>query len=272
MKIIKHEPLLDIVRVCELYAEKDGVPITYVCTSALGGEAQAIDIFYRDTPHPKFGNCYFGLYHNAMSGKLTITNADRIESVEFGLIEDDDGNLHYSAHRHDYKMFDNGNMIDGGRSYVKSGMHPVHIYVVRDGKMVVKDFFLSRIDSLEEENKKLKNIIRSAFPEKSGEFFICGKGGNRDEMGLPERIIICPTYGSDNMAVYKKVEDCDLVIIDDLKDQFHRNNKFDKVDCSDDVLEPDYNLLNAILTVLDYYMPCKDYEEWKKMNPVVKRL
>ena len=48
-----------------------------------------------------------------------ITNADRIEKQEFGLVEDDDDNLQYSAHRHDYKMFENGNMIDGGRSYIK---------------------------------------------------------------------------------------------------------------------------------------------------------
>lgn len=144
--------------------------------------------------------------------------------------------------------------------------------IITTGKVMSTDSLLNQITSLESENKKIKNIIRSAFPEKSGQFFICGEGGNRDEMGLPERIMICPTYGSDNMAVYKKVKDYDLVIIDDLKDQFHRNNKFDKVDCSDDVLEPDYNLLNAILTVLDYYMPREDYEEWKKMNPVVKRL
>jgi len=72
-----------------------------------------------------------------------------------------------------------------------------------------------------------------------------------------------------------KVEDCDqvvidLVVINELKDSYHLNNRFDKVDCSDDVLEPDYELLKAILTVLAYYMPPKDYEEWVKMNPMVK--
>lgn len=133
--MIKHEPLFDTQKICEHYSQKDGVPVTYVCTSALGYEAQAMDIFYRETPHPEFGNRYFGLYRNAMSGNLMITNADRIEQVEFGLVEDDAGNLQYSAHRHDYKKFENGNMIDGGRSYIRSSGCPVYMYVVLDGEM-----------------------------------------------------------------------------------------------------------------------------------------
>ena len=133
---VMHNPLIDTDKVCKLYSEKDGVPVKYVCTSALGHEAQAMDIFYRDTPHPEFGNRYMGLYYHPMSGKVMITNADRIEQAEFGLVEDDDGNLQYSAHRHDYKQFENGNMIDGGRSYIKSSGCPIHMHVVRDGEMV----------------------------------------------------------------------------------------------------------------------------------------
>lgn len=133
---IHHESLFDTQKICEHYTEKDGVPVTYVCTSAIGNEAQAMDIFFRQTPHPEFGNRYFGLYRNAMSGNLMITNADQIESVEFGLIKDDAGDLQYSAHRHDFKMFDNGNMIDGGRAYIKSSRCEIKHYVVRDGKMV----------------------------------------------------------------------------------------------------------------------------------------
>jgi hypothetical protein len=134
--MIKHEPLFDTQKVCELFSKKDGVPITYVCTSALGDEAQAMDIFFRETPHPEFGNRYFGLYRNAMGGDLMITNADRIESLEFGLVEDDDSDLQYSAHRHDYKRFENGNMIDGGRAYIRCAANEVKHYVVRNGEMV----------------------------------------------------------------------------------------------------------------------------------------
>jgi hypothetical protein len=67
-----------------------------------------------------------------------------------------------------------------------------------------------------------------------------------------------------------RVEDCDQVVIDSLKDSYHRDNRFDKVGWSNDILEPDYELLKAILTVLAYYMPHKDYEEWVEINPMVK--
>jgi hypothetical protein len=134
--MIKHEPQFDTDKVCKLYSEKDDALVKYVCTSALGDEAQAMDIFYRDTPHPEFGNRYFGLYYHPMTSDLMITNADRIEKQEFGLVENGDDNLQYSAHRHDYKMFENGNMIDGGRAYIRSSGCPVYSYVVRDGEMV----------------------------------------------------------------------------------------------------------------------------------------
>ena len=136
--MIKHEPLFDTDKICEHYTEKDGVPFKYVCTSALGHEAQAMDIFYREIPHPEFGNRYMGLYYHPMSGNLMTTNADKIEKQEFGLVEDDDGNLQYSAHRHDYKRFENGNMIDGGRAYIRSSMCEVKHYVVCNGEMMEK--------------------------------------------------------------------------------------------------------------------------------------
>jgi hypothetical protein len=67
-----------------------------------------------------------------------------------------------------------------------------------------------------------------------------------------------------------QVEDCDQVIVDELKDAYQSNNQFDRVDCSDTVLEPEYELLKAIQTVLAYYMTYDDYEEWMEMNPMVK--
>jgi len=119
----------------EHYAKKDGVEVKYVCTSALGGETMAMDIFYRDTPHPEFGNRYFGLFIDQQD-RVMITNADRIDGAEFAMIEDSEGNLHYSAHRHDYKEVD-GKMIDGGRAYIRSSGDVV-LYKIRDGE-IVKD-------------------------------------------------------------------------------------------------------------------------------------
>lgn len=136
---IKHNPIFDTKKVCEFYSKKDGVPVSYVCTTALddGGELTfAKDIYYRETPHPEFGNRYFCLYNSLISGHMMIGNADAAEKLEFGLVEDDEGNLQYSCHRHDYKAFNNGNMIDGGRAYIRSSGCHVYIYIVKDGKFV----------------------------------------------------------------------------------------------------------------------------------------
>ena len=67
-----------------------------------------------------------------------------------------------------------------------------------------------------------------------------------------------------------QVEDVDQVIVDELKDAYQKNNKFDRVDCSDTVLEPDYELLKAIQTVLEYYMLRSEWLEWMQMNPMEK--
>lgn len=55
--------------------------------------------------------------------------------------------------------------------------------------------------------QKLKKIWIHSSPEKSGAYFICGEGGEKDELGLPEFISVCPTYGLDGFAYYKKHTD-----------------------------------------------------------------
>jgi hypothetical protein len=132
-KMIKHEPIFKTDAMVEHYSKKDGVAVKYVCTSAVGGEARAVDIFYRATPHPQFGNRYFGLYIDQQD-RVMITNADAIEDAEFAMIEDNNGDLHYSAHRHDYKTVD-GKMVDGGRAYVRSSGTTISYRAV-DGEFV----------------------------------------------------------------------------------------------------------------------------------------
>lgn len=134
--MIKHNPIFDTETVIKHYSEKDGVPISYVCTTALNDGTTAGDVFYRETPHPEFGNRYFILYRNVINDTLMIGNADKIEDLEFGLVKDDGGNLQYSSHRWDYKQFNNGNMIDGGRAYTKTSGCEIYTYVIRDGKMI----------------------------------------------------------------------------------------------------------------------------------------
>lgn len=120
---IHHRPIFDIKTVIDHYTEKDGVPINYVCTSALGIEGIIdVDVFYRNTPHPVFGNRYFGLYYDmgtrlTLHKRIMITNADSIEDLTFEMILVND-QLHYSRSRWDYNQV--GDVaIDGGRSYTR---------------------------------------------------------------------------------------------------------------------------------------------------------
>jgi hypothetical protein len=128
--MIKHCPITNTEKVCELYSEKDGVPIKHVCTTEFNNAIA--DVFYRETPHPEFGNKYFAILFR--NDKPYIANADQVENLTFGMVENDEGNLEYSVHRHDYKSFDNGNMIDGGRDYIRSS-GKVKVFVIRDGVM-----------------------------------------------------------------------------------------------------------------------------------------
>ena len=133
---IKHEPLFDTAKIEEIYGRKDGCEVRYVCTSDLRASDVTCDIFYRAEPHPDFGNRYFGLYWDSVRDRLMITNADIIESFEFGMIEVD-GKYYYSQSHHDYKVVE-GKMIDGGRAYIKSSGGTT-VMRITDGKFYAVD-------------------------------------------------------------------------------------------------------------------------------------
>lgn len=135
---IQHNPLFNTERVEELYTKKDGVEVKYVCTTDLKASDRPMDIFYRATPHPEFGNKYFGLFRNpgpASDGTIMITDADVVESLEFGMIKDN-GKYYYSQSHHDYKVIGE-QMIDGGRQYIKSSGGAVTMRV-KNGKFYIK--------------------------------------------------------------------------------------------------------------------------------------
>jgi hypothetical protein len=118
-----HRPILDIGRLIKLYEKKDGVPIKYVCTTERSGDNKPRDIFYRDTPHPKFSNKYFGLYWDETTRltkdkRLMIGSCDWVEGEAFDMIQDNAGVYQYSRYRHDYFSFDDM-AIDGGRAYTR---------------------------------------------------------------------------------------------------------------------------------------------------------
>jgi hypothetical protein len=136
---VKHFPMLDVQTAERLYSEKDGVPVKYVCTTELKSYGTVRDVFYREMPHPVFGNRYFGLgYSYDFSGKtqLTIANADAVETLEFICIEDRDL-WTYSQGTHDFRSW--GKVaIDGGRSYLRLvgdvGQVESAIFAVKDGE------------------------------------------------------------------------------------------------------------------------------------------
>jgi hypothetical protein len=134
---IHHEPLFDTAKVESIYTERDGVEVKYVCTTDLKASDVPVDVFYRATPHPEFGNCYFGLYHDHVRGHLMITNADIVESLEFGMIEHD-GKYYYSQSHHDYKVVAEGKMIDGGRAYIRSSCGAITMRI-KNGKFYIKE-------------------------------------------------------------------------------------------------------------------------------------
>jgi hypothetical protein len=135
MKVI-HEPLkaFNQDKVIEMYSEKDGTPVKYVCTTEILPTSVVADVYYRDTPHPEFGNRYFGVFVDGM-GRGTITSMDAVEDYDFVAVLDDDGNYQYSQHRHDFKKFENGAMIDGGRHYIRSS-GSVDMFQVKDGEFI----------------------------------------------------------------------------------------------------------------------------------------
>ena len=136
---VKHVPVFDTKKAISFYENKDGVPIKYVCTTDLLASDLPVDIFYRETPHPEFGNRYFGLYKNpyANDARIMITNADAVETSKryiFGVIEDKDGLLWYSQCHHDC-LFIDGSMIDGGREYIRS-TNLKGVFKIIDGEFV----------------------------------------------------------------------------------------------------------------------------------------
>lgn len=155
---IQHENLFDIEKITAHYTEKNGVPVQYVCTTDLRASDTPADVFYRATPHPEFGNRYFGLFYDHIRDCMMIIDADVVESLEFGMVECD-GKYYYSQSHHDYKVLDNGKMIDGGRAYIRSSVGCDAVMHVINGKFIAKDVEdLMKISKNKEQSYPSDNI------------------------------------------------------------------------------------------------------------------
>jgi hypothetical protein len=76
-----------------------------------------------------------------------------------------------------------------------------------DPETVVKDCRQSDVIAAAKILRRVAVTMQTQTPEKTGALFLCGVGGERDDMGLPERIHICPTYGLAGTATYTKTTD-----------------------------------------------------------------
>ena len=81
-------------------------------------------------------------------------------------------------------------------------------------------------------------------------------------------------YYEEVLMLRKKVADyenlfselSDALVVKSLKNYYDICSIPDKVDCSDDILEPDEELLQALDRVLADYMSQDEYDRWKNEN------
>ncbi len=97
------------------------------------------DVYYQEYPlHDGFSK-YFALV--IQQGDLFITSgASAVEGI-ITAVEADDGEIIYSRYTHDYRCSqDDSVFIDGGRSYVRTGVgYKLHHLKIVDGKFVKCD-------------------------------------------------------------------------------------------------------------------------------------
>lgn len=111
----------------------------YWCTKRLDGASwneRPVDVFYQPTPDTSKGHThYFGLF--IQEGNLWITNAASCFADPISGVICEDGEVIVSRFRHDY-VTKGDRMIDGGRDYVRSSLHPYASISVDGDKFVVQ--------------------------------------------------------------------------------------------------------------------------------------
>lgn len=54
--------------------------------------------------------------------------------------------------------------------------------------------------------ERIRAAIRHARPESTGAYLICGGSPVDERLGVPERVEICPAFGSDVVYVYARTD------------------------------------------------------------------
>ena len=61
------------------------------------------------------------------------------------------------------------------------------------------------LEELQQENARLREELQRLYGVERP--FICGDIGEQDAHGMREFYLVCPAYGADGFALYKKVKD-----------------------------------------------------------------
>jgi hypothetical protein len=60
-------------------------------------------------------------------------------------------------------------------------------------------------NELVKENERMREELRKLFGVERP--FICGVAGGKGVDGMPDYVLVCPSYGADGAAMYKKYKD-----------------------------------------------------------------
>lgn len=66
--------------------------------------------------------------------------------------------------------------------------------------------YIDKLETALELYERERNRFKHAKPEMTGEFFLSGGHGDKDENQLPEFVRICPAYGCAWEQVYQKTD------------------------------------------------------------------
>jgi len=103
----------------------------------LGWSSMPVDVFYQPNPDISKGHShYFGMHINDR-GYVMISNAESAFSEPITGMLTENGEVIVSRFRHDYVEKD-GNMIDGGRDYLRSSGGKFVNVTVKNGEFVLE--------------------------------------------------------------------------------------------------------------------------------------
>ena len=106
-------------------------------SESLGWSSFPVDVFYQPNPDVSKGHThYFGM-HISERGDLMISNAESAFSEPITGVLTEDGEVIVSRYRHDYVVKD-GQMIDGGRDYVRSSGGKFVSITMSNGEFVLE--------------------------------------------------------------------------------------------------------------------------------------